>query len=123
MSRMDRVNQQIKREISRILLQELGDPRLSFVTVTGVDVSKDLRSARVFYSVLGAEQQQVQARQALQSAKGLIRKLVGDNVPMRYNPDLNFIYDQSIEKSARIDAVFQEIEDERQQENPSDDQE
>jgi ribosome-binding factor A len=118
---MDKVNQQMKREIGTIIQQELGDPRLVFVTITAVDVSKDLRNAKVLYSVLGAEHQRNQAQQALESAKGAIRKLVGQKISMRYNPDLIFMYDQSIEHGARIEAALQEIQDDRQQKDHSND--
>ena len=111
MGRIDRVNQQVKREIGRIIQQELGDPRVQFVTITDVDVSRDLRNAKIHFSVLG-EQAQVQAAQkGLDGARGMIRKLLGQNMSIRHTPELFFIYDQSIEASIRIEETLKEIRD------------
>ena len=114
MSRMDRINQQIKREISQILLRDLGDPRFMFVTITVVDVSKDLRNAKVFYSVLGDQKNLEKIKLALEKARGMIRKLVAERLTIRYTPELFFSFDESIEKSARIEKTLQEIKDERE---------
>lgn len=112
MNRMDKVNQQIKREIGQILLQELGDPRFMFVTVTAVDVSKDLRHAKVYYSVLGDQKNLPSVKSGLEKARGMIRKLVGERITIRYTPELFFAYDDSVEKSARIEKTLREIKDE-----------
>ena len=112
MNRMDRVNQQIKREIGLILLRELSDPRFMFVTITNVDVSKDLRHAKVYYSVLGDHKNLQNIKSSLEKASGMIRKLVGDRLTMRYTPELFFHFDETIEQSARIEKTLQEIQDE-----------
>ncbi|MCB9747789.1 MAG: 30S ribosome-binding factor RbfA [Candidatus Omnitrophica bacterium] len=117
MGRIDRVNQEVKKEVSRVIFQELSDPRLSLVTITSVDVSRDLRNAKIKFSVLGEEKQIQAAQNALNSARGLIRKFVGKNVRMRYTPEINFEYDQSLASSARIDQTLQEIDDERQEDH------
>jgi ribosome-binding factor A len=75
MSRLDKVNHQLKREISVVIQRELGDPRLGFVTIVEVKTSPDLRSAKVFYSVLGNAKQIQGAKYALESARGMIRRL------------------------------------------------
>lgn len=107
MARIERINAMIKREIGQMLIEDVRDPRLKFVTVTGVDVSKDLQHAKVFYSVLGQDRSAAQA--ALESAKGFVRKLVGQRVVMRYTPQIEFIFDQSIEYSDRIEQTLEEI--------------
>ena len=130
MDRIDRVNEQIKREIGVIIQQELADPRLRFVTITSVDVSRDLRTAKVYFSALAGRLPSAEgsspegtsvprgggdkpaaeaARQALQSATGIIRRRVGENVKMRYTPELHFIYDRSVEFSARVEQTLTEI--------------
>ena len=109
MNRMDKINQRIKREIGDIVLKELKDPRLEFVTITQVEVTRDLQYAKVYFSVLGKEEQVEKARTGLLSARGFVRKLVGQRVRLRYTPDIEFIYDQTIEYSARIEAALQEI--------------
>lgn len=112
MSRMDRVNQQIKKEVSLVIQQELADPRLKFVTITEAKVSKDLRHAKVFFSVLGKAKQVEDAEQGLESARGIIRKYVGQRMEMRHTPELFFVYDKTLEYSARIDETLREINDE-----------
>ncbi len=122
MGRIDRVNQQVKREIGKIIQQELSDPRLQFVTITEVDVSRDLRNAKIRFSVLGEAEQIQAAKDGLESAKGMIRKLLGQQMNMRHTPELFFIYDQSIEMSARIEETLKEIHDEHEKHH-SDNQE
>ncbi len=107
MDRTKRVNEMIKREISVMLLEEIRDPRLKFVTITDVKVSKDLQHAKVLYSFLGNDRQGVE--EALEKAKGFIRLLVGQRVVMRYTPEIQFYYDKSIEHSDRIEQTLEEI--------------
>ena len=122
MERIDRINQQVKRELGRIIQQELSDPRLEFVTITEVDVSRDLRNARIRFSVLGEESKAQAAQQGLEGARGVIRKLLSQSMKLRYTPELFFIYDQSVEMSVRIEETLKEIHDENEECN-SDDQE
>lgn len=116
MDRIDRVNEQIKREIGVIIQQELADPRLRFVTITNVDVSRDLRTAKVYFSALadrlpsGGENSAAQAAEkALESAAGTIRRHVGGHIKMRYTPEFHFIHDRSVEFSARVEQTLTEI--------------
>src|SRR3989338_10117583 len=115
MERIERISQQVKREISKIIHQELGDPRLQFVTVTEADVSRDLRSARIHFSVLGGKEQVDAAQQGLDRARGMIRKLLGQNMKLRYVPELFFSYDQSIAMSAQIEETLKEINNEHEE--------
>ena len=115
MGRIERVNQQVKREIGRIILQELGDPRLQFVTITEADVSRDLHNATIRYSVLGESSAVQAAQKGMERAKGMIRKLLGQSMNMRHTPELFFVYDQSIEMSARIEETLKEIHDEHEE--------
>ena len=112
MNRMDKINQRIKREVGDIVLKELKDPRLEFVTITHVEVTRDLQHAKVYFSVLGKEEQVEKARAGLLSARGFVRKCIGQRVRLRYTPDIEFIYDRAIEYSARIEAALQEIHNE-----------
>lgn len=109
MDRINKVNQAIKREVSDILNTELQDPRFRFVTITAAEVSRDLQYAKIFYSVLGDEQKAIQAQEALNSASGHVRKLVGQRVRMRYTPQIEFIFDRSIEHSIRIENAIERI--------------
>ncbi len=111
MSRMDRVNELIKREIGKmILFQELLDPRINFVTIQGVEVSKDLQHARVKFSILSDKPEDIQgASDALKAARSYIRKLIAQRVKLRYIPEIQFYYDKGIQYAAQIDQTLEEI--------------
>lgn len=112
MARIDRVNQAVKREVSSIIHSELKDPRLEFVTILQVEVSRDLQHARIFFSVLGDDKKADSAQQGLESAQGFIRKLIGQRVRMRYTPEIEFIFDRSVEYSVRIEEALEELKNE-----------
>lgn len=112
MGRIEKVNEQIKRDISFIIQEELSDPRLSFVSITHVEVSKDLRSAKVFFSVLGSDAQVKSAQLALDKAKSFIRRELGRRVKMRFTPELFFKYDNSLQFGVVLEETIKEIRDE-----------
>ena len=112
MGRLEKVNEQLKREIGRIIQSELNDPRLEFISITQAAVSADLRNAKVFFSVIGDSQKMLSAQQGLDAAKGIIRRMIGQRMKMRYTPELAFYYDESLEYSARIEETLQEIHNE-----------
>ena len=109
--RMEKVNSAIKRELANIiLLGEVRDPRISFVTILNVDVSKDLQHARVRFSVLADTPEKInEAKAGFESGKGYIRKLISQRVAMRYTPEFQFIYDKGIKHAADVDKVLEEI--------------
>jgi len=111
MSRKDRVTQAIKREASIILHEYLKDPRLGFITITKVEMSKDLRNAKIFYSVLGKEEEHKKTKEALDSALGYIRTLIAEKINLRFAPEIIFKEDKSTEYSARIQEVLNEIKE------------
>jgi ribosome-binding factor A len=111
--RLDRVNQLIKEEISTLLQRELKDPRLGFVTVTEVETSKDLRSAKVFVSVLGDERQWTASLAALASARGFVRNWLRQHLDLRVTPDLDFRADRSMEHAAKIQSLLKQVQDPR----------
>jgi ribosome-binding factor A len=110
MSRRDRVSEAIRKEVSMILHSELKDPRLGFVTITRVELTQDLRSAKVFFSVLGKEEDYKKTKEALDSALGFIRKLIAERINLRLAPEIIFKEDRSTEYSVRIQEVLNEIE-------------
>jgi len=110
--RIDRVNQLIKEEISTLLQRELKDPRLGFVTVTEVDVAKDLRTAKVYVSVLGSETQWQSSLQALESARGFIRSWLLPRLRLRSVPHLTFHPDRSMAHAAHIQTVLEGLKSE-----------
>ncbi|MFQ5828766.1 MAG: 30S ribosome-binding factor RbfA [Candidatus Methylomirabilia bacterium] len=107
--RIDRVNQLIKEEISGLLQRELKDPRLGFVTITDVEVSKDLRTAKVYVSVLGPEEQWRSTLAALESAKGFIRNWLRQHLTLRFTPMLSFRADRSLAHAANIQQLLAEL--------------
>ena len=107
--RKERVEDQIRKEVSYIIQRELKDPRAGFITITAAELSADLKSARIFYSVLGDDESKVKSEQALKSASGFIQRQIGIRMRLRYTPQLVFKYDHSIERGARIDEILREI--------------
>jgi len=112
MARLEKVNEELKREISEIVQYKLKDPRLGFITITKVEVTPDLRIAKVYYSVLGSVQEEAKAQQGLESSAGFVRKLIGDTIKMRYTPELIFKIDKSAEYSVNIFKRLEEIKNE-----------
>jgi ribosome-binding factor A len=107
--RLDRVNQLLKEEISTLLQRELKDPRLGFVSVTEVEASQDLRTAKVFVSVLGDDEQWTGSLAALASARGFIRNWLRQHLELRVTPELDFRPDRSMEHAAHIQALLRRV--------------
>ena len=109
--RIEKVNSSIKRELANIiLLGEVRDPRISFVTIINVDVSKDLQHARVRFSTLADTPQAIEsAKEGFESSRGYIRKLISQRLALRYTPEFQFIYDKGIKHAADVDKVLEEI--------------
>ena len=113
MTRPERFAKLIKEEISEILRQEVSDPRIGFVSVTGVDVSPDLKNARIHISVLGNEKQKVSSMIGLNSAAGYIRSKLATMLETRSTPELSFVQDDSIERGSRVLGVIAKLENEK----------
>ena len=109
--RLDRVNQLLKEEVSTLLQRELKDPRLGFVTVTEVEVSKDLRQAKVFVSVLGDERQWKASMTALESARGFVRNWLRQHLDLRVTPEIDFRADRSMEHAAHIQSLLKKVKE------------
>jgi len=109
MARLERVAKTMKREVSSIIHGELKDPRLGFVTVTRAEVTPDLRQVKIFFSVLGKDEDYKKTKEALDSALGFIRMLIAQRIQMRFAPEIIFKEDRSIEYSIKIEEVLQEI--------------
>lgn len=107
--RIERVNQLIKEEISRVLQRELKDPRLGFVTVTGAEVTKDLRVVKVYVSILGTEEQWKASLAALESARGFIHNWLRQHLTLRVTPSLVFRPDRSMANAAHIQELLADL--------------
>ena len=110
-NRADRVSDLLKVEISQMLLKEVKDPHIGFMTITGVEVSKDLHVANVFYTILGDEKQVSESAQALSRVSHFIKRQLGKRLRMRYIPDIIFRYDHSLEYGAKIDNILGHLKD------------
>ncbi len=110
--RPERVAQFMRREIAEIVEHRLSDPRLAglVVSVTDVEVTRDLSSARVFVSVLESGEVRDRALAALQSASGFVRHLLGQRLELREIPEIRFVHDASIERGARVEELLRRIE-------------
>lgn len=108
-NRATRVADLLREEISSIILKELQDPRIGFVTVTGVSVSDDLKHAKVFISVMGTDQEIEQTFQGLESARGYIQNCIGRRVKLRYTPEISFRPDTSIAYGTHIDELLRKL--------------
>jgi len=95
--------------VSELLVKGLKDPRIGFVTITGVKLTDDLHLATVYFSVIGSDEEKKATEQGLNSARGYIRKELGKNLRMRYIPDIVFRYDVSVEYGSRIESLLKEI--------------
>jgi ribosome-binding factor A len=113
--RTQRVGDLIKREISIIIDKELKDPRIGLITVTGVEITADLRHAKVFFSVLGDEHVQSQAASGLESARFFIQGEIGRRLRLKYTPELSFSLDQSLEYGFHIDKLLKELKEDNEE--------
>jgi ribosome-binding factor A len=110
--RRQRVAAEIERRASQFIREELKDPRLGFLTITGVDVNSDLTHATIHVSILGDDVEQRQTMTALQGAKGLIKRDIGDWLRMRTVPEIALKQDTSIERGTRILQLMKGVEQE-----------
>jgi len=107
MDRINRISEEMKREISDIIQNELKDPRLPpMISVISAEVTKDLRYAKVYISVLGGEDDKKKAIDGLKSAAGFIRREIGHRMQLRYTPELLFEIDNSIERGVYITKLI-----------------
>jgi ribosome-binding factor A len=101
-TRQKRLGELLKKEISDMLTRGIKDPRIGFVSITSIEVSGDLRHAKVFVSVYGSEQERKSTVAGLKSAAGYIRKELGQRLRVRRVPEISIIYDESLERGSRI---------------------
>jgi ribosome-binding factor A len=104
---MRRVDEAVREVLSGVITQELKDPRVGFVTVTAVETSPDLRHARVFVSVLGDDPRRERSMDALRSAHGYLQRRVASELTLKHTPTLTFLYDDSVDRSLRIQEILE----------------
>lgn len=108
--RLRRINSMLLHEIAHIV-RGLKDPRLGFVTITGVETTPDLRTAHVYYSALGTPEDHEECAAALKAAQGHVRGVVGHSVRLKYTPAIVFTPDYGVEEGAKISKLLKEISD------------
>ena len=108
-----RINEEVKREVSNIIQNEIKDPRLTaMVSVTDVKVTRDLRYAKVFVSIFGKnDEEKNNTFVALKNASGYIRKEIGQRINLRYNPQIIFELDDSINYGMHMEELIQRVKD------------
>lgn len=113
-----RVGEQMRDVLAELLRDEVKDPRIGFVSIVRVEVSNDLRHAKVHVSVLGSEQQKKESMKGLASAGGFLRSEVAKRLQLRYTPELHFELDESIEHGQRIAQLLVQVQDEQKRRAP-----
>ncbi len=110
--RAARIQEQIKKTIGKMLIEKINDPRLGFVSVTEVEVSRDYSVAKVYFSVLGAEESKEQSMKVLNGSKGFIRSEVGRALGTRVTPELAFFLDRSLDHAEEMDRLMKRLDQE-----------
>ncbi len=112
--RPDRIAEAIREEVAQFLTDQVKDPRIvGLVTVTAVEVTRDLRTAKVFVSVLGSDAERASTFQGLDSLAGHLRARVGKSLRLRSAPEIFFAHDESVARAARIETLLAQIKDGR----------
>ena len=108
--KIERLNHTYQQVISDILMREVKDQEIKFVTITGVEVTSDLSFAKIYYTVLDEEKKE-STKNALEKASPFIRTKLAEKVEVRHTPELKFIYDKSIEYGNHIEEIIKEIKE------------
>jgi ribosome-binding factor A len=110
--RSEKVAEAIQKIVSELLVRGLKDPRIGFVTITGVKMTDDLSMAKIYFSVVGSEEDKKHTQAGLQSASGYIRKEVGSHLKLRHVPEIHFRFDDSLERANNIERLLRQISEE-----------
>ena len=108
--KIERLNHAFQEEISMILMREVKDENIKFVTITGVETTSDLSFSKVYYTVLD-ESKKEKTKEALEKASSFIRTKLAERVEIRHTPELKFIYDTSIDYGNHIEKIIEEIKE------------
>jgi ribosome-binding factor A len=108
--RMRRVDEAVRAVLSDAIARDLQDPRVGFVTVTGVKTSPDLRHARVYVSVLGDERTRADSLEGLRSAHGFLQGVIASELTLKHTPALTFEYDDSVDRGMRITELLGQVD-------------
>jgi ribosome-binding factor A len=118
-SRADRVSGLIQEVLSNLLKKDIHDPRLKMVTITNVKMSRDLKLARIYFSIFGGSSKSEAAVKGFESARGFIKRSLASRLSLRYMPDLNFYYDESFDYGSQIEELLRKISTKNGRDNQS----
>jgi ribosome-binding factor A len=107
--RVERIQEQVREEVSQMLATEVRDPGVGLVTVTRTKVTGDLSLARVYWTILGDANERKKTQKALERATGFVRHLLAERLSLRRSPEVKFIYDESVAAQQRVEEIIQEI--------------
>jgi len=107
----------LQKELAGFLERDLHDPRLKKITITRVQMTDDLKLARIYFSIIGTDQEKADCQEGLSCAKGMIKKLIGERIYLRFVPDLEFRFDQGLEHSQRIEDLIKKIHEQNEPES------
>ena len=115
--RIEKLQELIKQEMSKMLLTDLKDPRIGFVTVTDVEMTGDLREAKIYVSVMGGQEQVKSSLEGLNSALGFIRREIGQRIRLRFTPEISFALDTSLDYGDHIHKLLLQVEGDKNADN------
>jgi ribosome-binding factor A len=116
--RIEQIAEEIQHLLGELIQREMKDPRLGFITITGVTMSQDLQHARVHVSIMGDEAERTESLKVLEHAKGFLRREVGRTLRLRLTPELHFELDVSLDASDRITQLLRQVNEERRMNPP-----
>jgi ribosome-binding factor A len=119
--RPTRVGEQIREDLTELIAREVHDPGIGFITITRVEVTPDLQQARAYYTTLGDPKARRESQRALERAAPFLKRHLGRRLHLRRVPDLQFFFDESIERHDRIEKILQELQAERAANGRTDD--
>jgi len=117
--RPTRIGEQIREDLSELIAREVHDPGIGFITITRVQVTPDLQQARVYYTTMGDAKARRESDRALHRASPFLRRQLGGRLRLRRIPELQFFFDESVERQDRIERILQEIQAERNENAPA----
>ena len=110
-NRSDRVGDLLQELVSQLLMKEVSDPRIGAITLTAVEVTKDLRQAKIYFSILAGSEKKAQVASGLKSATGFIRGRVAKDLKLRFVPTIEFIYDETEDRAQRIEDLLKQAKE------------
>ncbi len=108
--RIEKLQELIKQEVGKMLLMDIKDSRIGFVTVTGVEMTGDLREAKIYVSIMGNDEQIKSSLEGLNSALGYIRREIGKRIKIRFTPEISFALDKSLDYSEHIQKLLLKVQ-------------